>query len=199
MEYTMGTYLNPNSRNFQEAVNSEIYIDKTEMIQVLNPLIKTLQKFVLVTRPPKFGKTMAADMVCAYYDRNADNRELFAKRKLAECAPLQTKRGEIRWDTYLGQFDVIHVVMTDFIKADRTIPESLHLLAEGILHDLNNAYPGVKFDPSDLPYSMDRFFRHSNIPFVFVIDEWDAVFRIRKDDTELSGVLSSIFKMTPVL
>ena len=68
----MGTYLNPGKQNYQMAVNSEIFVDKTEMIRYLNTVINTQQRFVSVSRPRRFGKTMAADMICAYYDREAD-------------------------------------------------------------------------------------------------------------------------------
>ena len=82
----MGTYLNPGKAAYQMAVNSEIFIDKTEMIQYINSVVNTQQRFVSVSRPRRFGKTMAADMICAYYDREADSRGLFEKRKLAQTA-----------------------------------------------------------------------------------------------------------------
>ena len=98
----MGTYLNPGKQSYLMAVNSEIFVDKTEMIGYLNAVINTRQRYVSVSRPRRFGKTMAADMICAYYDREADSRELFAQRKLA---------GKEGWDKYLGSFDVLRLVM----------------------------------------------------------------------------------------
>jgi hypothetical protein len=76
----MGTYLNPGKTAFEEAVNSAIYIDKTEIIRYLNSVVNTKQKYVSVSRPRRFGKTMTADMICAYYDREADSRDLFSER-----------------------------------------------------------------------------------------------------------------------
>ena len=61
----MEAYLNPEKTAFEEAVNSEIFVDKTQMIQYLNSVVKTKQKYVSVSRPRRFGKTMAADMICA--------------------------------------------------------------------------------------------------------------------------------------
>lgn len=112
----MGTYLNPGKAAYQMAVNSEIFIDKTEMIQYINSVVNTQQRFVSVFRPRRFGKTMAADMICAYYDRCTDSRDLFEKRKLAQ---------NIDWDKYLGKFDVIHLVMTRFFKSRITVSEAL--------------------------------------------------------------------------
>ena len=81
----MGTYLNPGKQSFQMAVNSEIFVDKTEMIQYLNTALNTQQRYVSVSRPRRFGKTMAADMICAYYDREADSRVMFERLKLADA------------------------------------------------------------------------------------------------------------------
>ena len=72
----MGVYLNPGNESFRMALNSEIYVDKTGMIRYLNALVGTKQRFVSVSRPRRFGKTTAADMIGAYYDRTVDSREL---------------------------------------------------------------------------------------------------------------------------
>lgn len=170
----MGIYLNPGEVKFSEAVNSEIYVDKTEMIRYLNAVLRTEQKYVSVTRPRRFGKTIAANMLCAYYGRG-DSRALFSGLKVA---------GDENWDRYLNRFDVIRVVMTDFIKENKKVEESLKMLSSRILTDLSEEYPEVKYDPEDLAYSMDRFYRKTGIPFVFIIDEWDAVFRERKEDRD---------------
>ena len=171
----MGTYINPGKTAFEEAVNSEIYIDKTGMLGYLNSVVKTKQKYVSVSRPRRFGKTMAADMICAYYGREADSRELFLQRKLSEMA---------LWDKYLGKFDVIRIVMTDFFKLGRTAGEALTSLKNRVLLELEESYPDTRYDADDFAYSLDRFYRKSGIPFVIVIDEWDAVFRVWKDDSE---------------
>ena len=171
----MGTYLNPGKAAYQMAVNSEIFVDKTEMIQYINSVINTQQRFVSVSRPRRFGKTIAADMICAYYDRYADSRDLFEKRKLAQ---------DTGWDECLGKFDVIRLVMTDFFKLGKTFEDALAAIKKRVLLELEESYPGTKYDASDFPYSLDRFYRNSGIPYVIVIDEWDAVFRIWKDNSE---------------
>ena len=101
----MGTYLNPGKTAYEEAINSEIFIDKSEMIMFLNSVLKTKQKYVSVSRPRRFGKTMAADMICAYYDREAKSRDLFEERLLAKCEPIIAGNQTITWDGYLGKYD----------------------------------------------------------------------------------------------
>ena len=147
----MGIYLNPGDQSFRMALNSEIFVDKTDMIQYLNSVINTQQRFVSVSRPRRFGKTMAADMICAYYDREADSRGLFEKRKLADCPPLQTARQDIHWDEYLGKFDVIRLVMTDFFKQDIAVADSLTKMQRLVIRDLQKKYSEVEFfDDKDL-------------------------------------------------
>ncbi|MCD8373638.1 MAG: AAA family ATPase, partial [Oscillospiraceae bacterium] len=63
----MGSYLNPGSMNFQNCLDSEIYIDKSRLIAFTNRKKNTLQKYICVSRPRRFGKSMAADMLAAYY------------------------------------------------------------------------------------------------------------------------------------
>lgn len=73
----MGVYLNPGNEKFAKAVQSEIYVDKTGLIEYTNQVINTVQRYVCVSRPRRFGKSMTADMLTAYYGKECDSRELF--------------------------------------------------------------------------------------------------------------------------
>ena len=170
----MGVYLNPGNDKFEESISSEIYVDKTGMISYINSIVRTEQKNICVSRPRRFGKTIAANMLASYYGRG-DSRELFEKLQIAGCE---------NWDKYLNHFDVIRVVMTDFIKDTKDVAASLEKMTERILDDLAEEYPEVKYDPEDLSYSLEKFYRKTKTPFVIIIDEWDAIFRVRKQDKE---------------
>ena len=179
----MGQYLNPGSQRYQMTVDSEIFVDKTEMIWYLNSIINTQQRFVSVSRPRGFGKSIAADMVCAYYDRKAMDRGLFEKRLLAKCPPLETRAKTIAWDEHIGKYDVIRIVMTDFINSDVDVIAGLDKLSGCILEELIKEYPGVDFyEKTDLIQSMEDIFEETKCRFVIVIDEWDSVFHERKED-----------------
>jgi hypothetical protein len=175
----MGIYLNPGKAAYEIAVNSEIYIDKTEMIRYLNSTVNTQQRFVSVSRPRRFGKTMAADMISAYYDRMANSRELFENRLLTVH-----QENNQDWDVYLGKFDVIRLAMTDFLHGDRTVREAISIIQKRIIGELEELYPDTKYDPLDFYYSINRFYQNSKRQFVIVIDEWDAIFREYPEDTE---------------
>ena len=169
----MGVYLNPGNNLFKEALNGQIYVDKTEMVANVNALVNTPHKYLCVSRPRRFGKSMAAAMLCAYYGMADGNRELFEKLKLAQCP---------EWDRYLGKFDVIRLVMTNFV--DRTTPmvKVIGRMSMRILDELHETYPGVRYDEDDFVYSLSKFYRASGRQFVVVIDEWDVIFRTHKND-----------------
>ena len=81
----MGILLNPDNIYFQEALNSEIYVDKTELMLYTNKVLRTEQKYICVSRPRRFGKSMAANMLTAYYSRGCDSREMFSKYKITRA------------------------------------------------------------------------------------------------------------------
>ncbi len=170
----MGIYLNPGYVSFKNAVDSEIFVDKTEMLLYLNSVVATEQRYVCVSRPRRFGKSITANMICAYYGR-PDSRELFKECKVS---------GHEGWDRHLGEFDVIKLVMTDFFREGADVDKSLYKISMRILSDLEDEYPGIKNDPEDLFYSMERYSLKNNRRFVIVIDEWDAIFRECKEDVK---------------
>lgn len=144
----MGPYLNPGKQSFKMAVNSAIFVDKSEMILYLNSAVNTQQRYLCVSRPRRFGKTIAADIICAYYDREADGRDLFKNRKLADK---HKAGGEIPWDASLGKFDVIRLVMTRFIKKKKSVSEALDRMQRLVIRDIKKAYPDQDgFDDNDL-------------------------------------------------
>ena len=192
----MGQYLNPGKTSYEEAVNSQIFIDKTEMIAFLNTVVKTKQKYVSVSRPRRFGKTMAADMICAYYGCEADSRNMFESLKLSDSESLY---GELSWDVYLGKFDVIRIVMTDFFDSKSSFDDSLKKLQSLVCRDIKKKYSDVDyFDDSDLSQTIADAYSENNIQIVFVIDEWDAVFRdgitSKEDQTRYLDFLRNLLK-----
>ena len=169
----MGIYLNPGINLFLEALNGKIYVDKTAMVAETNVLVNTPNKHICVSRPRRFGKSMAAAMLCAYYGVAEGSRELFETRLLGKCKD---------WDQYLGKFDVIRLVMTNFV--DRTTPmeKIIAKISMRILDELHEAYPDVRYDEDDFVYSLAKFHHASGRQFVVVIDEWDVIFRTHKSD-----------------
>ncbi|MBQ7564193.1 MAG: AAA family ATPase [Lachnospiraceae bacterium] len=168
----MGIYLNPGYVLFEEAVNSEIFIDKTEMLLYLNSVLRTQKKYVSVSRPRRFGKTITANMLCAYYGK-PDSTELFKRCKVSQHK---------NWDRYLGKCDVIRLVMTDYFKEGVDVEDALKKIQTRVYRDFGKVYPEVELDPDDFVYSMELISHESGKSFVIIIDEWDAIFRECKED-----------------
>ena len=78
----MGIYLNPDNEDFQQSLNSKIYVDKSELIAYTNGILRTEQKYICVSRPRRFGKSMAAEMLTAYYNRGCDSKQIFKGLKI---------------------------------------------------------------------------------------------------------------------
>lgn len=96
----MAIFLNPDNANFNEAVHSKIYVDKTGLIEYTNSVLSTTAKFICNSRPRRFGKSMTADMLCAYYSKGCDSRELFQPYTISSCST---------FEKYINQYDVIHI------------------------------------------------------------------------------------------
>lgn len=172
----MGIYLNPGNIDFQEALNSKIYVDKTELLKYTNDVIRTEDKYVCVSRPRRFGKSMAANMLVAYYSRGCDSKEMFSSYKIAKIDS---------FENHLNKYNIIHINMVNFINEDKTVQEGLDYLCRRLIHELKQQFGDVDcFDWNNLMSVLEDIFAAKHIPFIFIIDEWDCVFRELKDDKE---------------
>ena len=172
----MGIYLNPGDDNFRMARRSRIYVDKSAMIRYLNSVFQTEDRFVCVSRPRRFGKSMAANMVTAYYSRTANANELFAGLKIADDSNFASRA---------NQYDVIALNMQDFLSQAKSVPDMINLLQKKILRELLHMYPECDyFDRASFLDVLNDIYAQKGNPFVVVIDEWDCVFREYRDQKE---------------
>ena len=115
----MGSYLNPGNFSFRGSLRSKIYIDKSGLISKTNETICTEQKYICVSRPRRFGKSMAANMLAAYYDRSESTEELFKNLSISK---------DDSYKENLNQYDVIKINMQEFLSMTDTIEEMLEML-----------------------------------------------------------------------
>lgn len=172
----MGIYLNPSNIDFQQALNSKIYIDKSMLINYVNSIIYTEQKFICVSRLRRFGKSMAANMLTAYYSRGCNSKEMFSDLNIAKAESFKK---------HLNKYNVIHINMVNFVSKGNDINESLDYLSRRILHELKKEYNDIDcFDWTDIISVLDEIFDAKKVPFIFIIDEWDCIFRIHKNNED---------------
>ena len=172
----MGSYLNPGNFSFRGSLRSKIYVDKSELIVKTNDALCTEQKYICVSRPRRFGKSMAANMLAAYYDRSENTEELFHNLAISK---------DKSYKENLNQYDVIKINMQEFLSMSETMEEMLEMLKNYLVADLEETYPKVRFrDGKNLIQVMKDVFSYTKCPFVILIDEWDCLFREYKQNKE---------------
>ena len=189
----MGNYLNPGNEGFLTSIRSKIYVDKTGLIDYTNQILDTEDKFISVSRPRRFGKSMAAKMLVAYYSRGCDSYELFQNYEIARKAAFRQN---------LNQYDVIRLDMQ--LIRSTAISEGyqdkqLSYLQEKVIDELEQAY-GTFLTGKEK--SLAGVFQQLHVSdgkkFIVIIDEWDCIFREEKENRELQEeyitFLRSIFK-----
>ena len=184
----MGTYLNPGNSGFT-GIRNDIYVDKSGLISLINETIETPRRLTCVSRPRRFGKSFAAQMLCAYYDKSCDSAALFDDLEIAGNTELN---GSYR--KYLNQYDVIYLDMTyvkPFCDGFRNVAA---YISRKISEELAAAYPSLEVD-NELPTTMIRAVELTGNKFIMIIDEWDAPIREEpKLQREYLEFLRTLFK-----
>ena len=179
-------FVNVDNRLFQIVRNSE-YVDKSEIITLTNQVIDTEERFICVTRPRRFGKSVTVKMLNAYYSKGCDSKALFSDLKIASSPD---------FEKHLNQHDVIYLDMTEFADNKDNGNKYLENLNTDVVSELKNTYPEC-FD-KDKYYSLPEAIRCIKKRFIFIIDEWDFVFRQYPNNTKLQedfiDLLRALFK-----
>ena len=189
----MGIYLNPNNQNFYEAVNKEIYVDKSLLIERVEYLRKKVNKYICVSRPRRFGKSTDANMLVAYYSKGCDSLDIFNDLKISQTELYQK---------HINKHNVIHLDIQKFLSVNDSIQEMIKDINESILFELIEEYGDIKFIRKDiLSRVLSQIFAYTNESFIFIIDEWDCIFREYKEDKEAQekylDYLRLLFKEQP--
>ena len=164
----MGTYINKGNSEFRDIVTHE-YVDKTSLIPLINATLNSERRYSCVTRSRRFGKSIAAKMLCAYYDKSCDSRELFAGLKAEK---------EKSFDTYLNKYYVLYLDVTSFTARPEFRTNIVRIIQEKMINEIKNVFPDVKYeDQSDLMDVLSAIHEATGEKFLFIIDEWDAICR----------------------
>ena len=171
----MGFYINPGNDSFRKVMNSKIYVDKTELISYTNSVLDTEQMYLCISRPRRFGKSMAAKMLAAYYCRTCDSRKLFQNLKITQ---------DESFEKHLNQYDVLFLNMQSFLSQAEDAEHVTDYLQEVVLEDLQEEYgEGVNLTGCNLIRALSKIYVKTGTSFIFIIDEWDCIFREKKNAT----------------
>ena len=180
---TMGTYINRGNSEFRDIVNQE-YVDKTSLIPLVNATLNTESRYSCVTRCRRFGKSMAAKMLCAYYDKSCDSRELFVGLKAEQDASFETN---------LNRYSVLYLDVTSFTARPELRANIVRAIQEKIIKELKDSFPDVKYEEnSDLMDVLSAIHQATGEKFFFIIDEWDAICREFPGRQKMKGDPESI-------
>lgn len=183
----MGRYLNVGNDGFR-AIRKGRYVDKTGLISFINETLGTADKLTCVSRARRFGKSFAVKMLCAYYDKSCDSSELFDGLEIAE---------DPSYRQYLNKYDVIYLDMTLFISLCGNMKDIMAYIQEQVIQEIADVYPAAAGE-EHLSMAMAKASASAGIKFIVIIDEWDALFREAKNDTDLQKeyirLLRGLFK-----
>ena len=175
--YHMGKYVNPDNKAFHRIVKTGKYIDKSGMIEFTNNIINDLRPLICFSRPRRFGKSIAAHMLTAYYSKGCDSRELFSKLKIAG---LPTFEDELNKNT------VIYLDMQEFRSIahnDDKMAEVVSYMQIEIINELRYVFPGIlNENETVLPRALGEIYIRTGEQFIVIIDEWDCLFREDKEN-----------------
>lgn len=165
----MGRFVNPNNSAFQDAIDGEIYVDKTGLIEFTNRFLSTPQKFICNSRPRRFGKSMAANMLAAYYSKGCDSQELFTGLQIEK---------NTNYEKYLNKFDVIHIDVQWFFKEVGSAEKTVSFITQTILAELRDIYGDIiPADVNKVSGALSYINAATGNKFVIIIDEWDVLIR----------------------
>ncbi len=167
----MGVYLNSTTAYtlYKSEMAKPYFVDKTAMLKELFPLVEEGNSYICVTRPRRFGKTVTANMIAAFFSQSNNTTELFSA-----CAI----RKELDCPHYQNQYPVIHISFHDLPKRCDSYEDYISRIEKRMIRDLRQEYPMTEIEPEEAVWDIltDIYAEDENARFVFVLDEWDFIF-----------------------
>ena len=165
----MGVFVNPDNSAFQVALNSEIYVDKSGLIQYTNKVLNTLQGYICNSRPRRFGKSITANMLTAYYSKGCDSEAMFAGLEISKSADFKK---------HLNKYDVIHIDIQWCIEPAGGVENVVSFISEKTISELDTYYPNILAEKTiSLPDALSQINTAVGKKFIIIIDEWDVLIR----------------------
>lgn len=165
----MGRFVNPGNGAFQDVLNSRIYVDKTGLLEYINSVIDTTEKFICNSRPRRFGKSITADMLTAYYSKGCNSEKMFSELAIGK---------KDSFKMYLNRYDVIHLDIQWCLQPAGGPEGVVSFITEATIDELRKYYPGELQDTlHSLPDALSRINTATGKKFIVIIDEWDVLIR----------------------
>ena len=165
----MGRFVNPDNSAFKGAFEDEIYVDKSGLINYTNKILGKPSGYICNSRPRRFGKSITANMLAAYYSKGADSKEMFSSLKIGSSPD---------YEKYLNKYDVIHFDVQGFIELAGKPEKVVSLIKKKVIAELREYYPEyVSKSEKSIANALARINVATKSQFVVIIDEWDVLIR----------------------
>ena len=169
----MNIYLNPSNVGFKETLAADIYVDKTMLISELNKFIDKGNKYVCVSRPRRFGKTIATNMLCAYYSKGCDSREMFKDLKISKAD---------NYEKYLNKLNFIAIDVAGEFQNAKDKDRMLDKLTSKVKKEFVSQFVNIDFsDCESIADCMLEVYSATGETFVIILDEYDSLVRMNID------------------
>ncbi len=169
----MGKYLDSRVpfESYREIAGTRFFVDKTLLLE---DILKTVevdgQKYLCITRPRRFGKTIMANMVAAFFGRTEEARSIFDGLGIAQSE---------YYSEHLNRYPVIYIDFSEIPENCVSYHEYISRVLEGLKRDLAKEFPKMITDTGMSVWDLlTDIFQRTKKKFIFVIDEWDAIFHM---------------------
>ncbi len=167
----MGMFLNSivPFESYKDIARTRFFVDKTPMIdEILSSVILDGQKYLCFTRPRRFGKSVMANMIGAFFERSVEGKDVFGSLKIADSDNYQN---------HLNRHDIIYIDFSRMPRNCNSYEYYISRIQDGINKDLQEAFPELSLSDEWAVWDNLQFiFEKLKARFIFVIDEWDAIF-----------------------
>jgi hypothetical protein len=185
-------FLNPDNSAFQAVLNAKIYVDKSGLLNYTNSVLASTDAFICNSRPRRFGKSITANMLTAYYSKGCDSEKMFSELEISEAEDFKK---------HLNKYDVIHLDIQWCMEPAGGPERIVSYISEKTIQELREYYPNVlKESTTSLPEALAMINAETGNKFIIIIDEWDVLIRDeaanQKVQEEYINFLRGMFKGT---
>lgn len=192
----MGIYVNSKTAYtlYRSETEKPYFVDKTKMLEELFPLVQTGNNHVCITRPRRFGKTVAANMIAAFFSKGCNAGDIFDTLRIAESDG---------YEEYRNRFPVIHISFHELDRACSSYGDYIGRIEKRLIRDIRKEYPEADIEETDSAADtlLDLYAQEEEARFVFVFDEWDFIFHqnfiTEQDKKEYLLFLRNLLKDRP--
>ena len=192
----MGVYLNNTSsyEAYRKVKNSPYFVDKTHILTKIIPRIETSENCLCITRPRRFGKSVIANMMAAFFSKGCNAEELFNGSQISLCD---------NYKSQMNQYNVISLSLNRIPNNCTSYRQYIERIESRLKRDLIHSFPAADICEQDALWDIltDIYAQENSAKFIFILDEWDYIFHrdfvTEEDKASYIDFLSNLLKDQP--